>query len=335
MNLRDHLRPVRSVDCADGFVPEEVWRSDEPVKLPGLVRRWPAVRRCNASINAAANYLARFAIDAPVTAYAGDASIRRRFFYDDDFKGFNFARGKATIAQILAKLQERDREDRLTTLYVGSTPVDTWLPGFRDENDVRLPTANALASFWLGNQARISAHFDFPDNLACVVAGRRRFTLFPPEQIANLYVGPLDPTPSGQAISLVDFANPDLERHPRFAEAVEHGQLAEMQPGDAIFIPGMWWHHVESLDDFNLLINYWWCATPNIWARRPMPCCTPSWRCANYHLGNAKRGAAFSTTTCSMPTTRSTRTSRRRAEAHWAGWTRRRPGGCARRSPTG
>ena len=121
-----------------------------------------------------------------------------------------------------------------------------------------MPSDDALVNFWLGSPTRISAHYDFPDNLACVVAGDRRFTLFPPEQIGNLYVGPVDRTPSGQAISLVDFADPDLDRYPRFAEALAHACTCAMQPGDAIFIPSLWWHHVEAMSSLNLLINYWW-----------------------------------------------------------------------------
>jgi len=35
-------------------------------------------------------------------------------------------------------------------------------------------------------------------------------------------------------------------------------QIAEVEPGDAVFIPNMWWHNVESLDQINLLVNYWW-----------------------------------------------------------------------------
>ena len=38
--------------------------------------------------------------------------------------------------------------------------------------------------------------------------------------------------------------------------------MAELQPGDAILIPSMWWHYVESLDSFNVLVNYWWRKSP-------------------------------------------------------------------------
>jgi hypothetical protein len=88
-----------------------------------------------------------------------------------------------------------------------------------------------------------------------VIAGRRRFVLFPPEQVSNLYVGPLDNPPP---LSLVDPEAPDLERFPRYAEAIGHAQAAWLDPGDALFMPKYWWHHVTSLGDFNAMANYWW-----------------------------------------------------------------------------
>jgi hypothetical protein len=91
-----------------------------------------------------------------------------------------------------------------------------------------------------------------------VVAGRRRFILFPPDELPNLYAGPLELTPAGTPISLVDPLNPDLERYPRFGEALKRAQTAELEPGDAIYIPFYWWHGVDSLETVNLFINYWW-----------------------------------------------------------------------------
>jgi hypothetical protein len=91
-----------------------------------------------------------------------------------------------------------------------------------------------------------------------VAAGKRRFTLFPPEQIKNLYVGPIDFTPAGQPISLVDLRSSDLKRFSNHPKALGHALSVELGPGDAIFIPTSWWHHVESLSPFNVLINYWW-----------------------------------------------------------------------------
>ena len=114
----------------------------------------------------------------------------------------------------------------------------------------------------MGTATRIAAHNDFPHNLACCVVGRRRFTLFPPEQFANLYLGPIDNTPAGRAVSMVDFAAPDFDAHPRFAEALRHAQVAELDAGDAVYIPSLWWHHVEGLSPFNALVNYWWRDTP-------------------------------------------------------------------------
>src|SRR3546814_12307007 len=74
---------------------------------------------------------------------------------------------------------------------------------------------------------------------------------------------------SDLAISLVDFAAPDLARFPRFAEALRHAQVAELGPGDAVFIPSMWWHHMEALDAFNVLVNYWWRPSP-AWMAPPL-----------------------------------------------------------------
>jgi hypothetical protein len=220
------------------------------------------VRAALESQAAASSYLKRFYAGGPVVAMLGLPDIGGRFFYNDDLSGFNYRPVHAPLDGVLAELEAHRDDEAPPAIYVGSTTIDHCLPGFRAENDVDLGGREPLASIWIGNRTRIAAHYDAPDNLACVTAGRRRFTLFPPDQLANLYVGPLDFTPAGQAISLVDFHQPDFERFPRFREALEHAQVAEMEPGDALFIPSMWWHHVEALEAFNVLVNYWWRQSP-------------------------------------------------------------------------
>ena len=168
-----------------------------------------------------------------------------------------------TLAQVFEKLVEYQEIDKPPMIYVGSTNIDNWLPGFRDENDLVLGDRSPLASLWIGNRSRVAPHYDFPTNIACSVAGRRRFTLFPPEQLHNMYVGPIDRSPAGQPISLVDLADPDYQRFPKFEQALQASQAADLVPGDAILIPSMWWHHVEAMDSLNVLVNYWWRSTPS------------------------------------------------------------------------
>jgi hypothetical protein len=186
-----------------------------------------------------------------------------RFFYNHDLSGFNFQPVHAKLTGVLDEIEAKSQMNPAPTVYVGSTSIDTCLPGFRQFNDLQLGARDALASIWIGNRTRIAAHYDLPDNVAVVAAGHRRFTLFPPDQLKNLYVGPVDFTPAGQAISLVDFLHPDFEKFPKFAEALQHAHVAELGPGDALFIPSMWWHHIEALDAFNVLINYWWRQSPD------------------------------------------------------------------------
>ena len=263
-------KPIREISgLRPGDLGDEILKSTEPLLLRGLVNHWPMVLAGLQSSQAADAYLRRFYRDATVNAMLGAPEIDGRFGYNEDLSGFNFYPVRVRLDTVLGELEKHRASEPPPTIYVGSTSIEGALPGFRDQNDVHLKGRDALASIWIGNHTVIAAHYDLPDNLACVAVGRRRFTLFPPGQQHNLYVGPLDFTPAGQAISLVDFARPDLERFPRFAQAMEHAQVAEMAPGDALFIPSMWWHHVEALDRFNVLVNYWWRQSPD-WMDTPM-----------------------------------------------------------------
>ncbi len=262
--------PIREIQITaaspPGRLPEGLAEAAEPVVLRGFCTHWPAVGAARQSDRAAVDYLRDCGAGAPVAIMAGPPEIDGRIFYNDDFTGVNFQRQDAPLPAVMEALLALKGETRPPCYYVGSTTIDEVLPRFRAANDLDLRSApggdDALVSLWLGNRTRIAPHYDLPDNLACVTAGRRRFTLFPPEQLPNLYIGPIDFTLAGQPVSLVDLQRPDFDRHPRFAQALPHAQVAELRPGDAIFIPSMWWHQVEALDDFNVLVNYWWRQSP-------------------------------------------------------------------------
>lgn len=232
----------------------------EPAVLRGLVADWPIVKAANSGADALAGVLRGAASDQAFEAWFGPPEIEGRFGYTDDFTGFNHERRLATVEQLLDLLLRQRGHERPHSIYAGGIPLRRHLPGLLPTLVVPiLDTSRAtLISLWLGNRTRTAAHWDLPQNLACVVAGRRRFTLFPTDQIANLYVGPLDFTLAGQPISLVDVDAPDFDRFPRFAEALEAAQAAELYPGDAIYIPSLWWHAVESSDDLGAMINFWW-----------------------------------------------------------------------------
>ncbi len=256
-------RQVREVTgCRPDSLSDDILNSKEPLVLRGLAADWPLVKAAVQSSAEAEAYILEFDSGQPLTAYRGGPEIDGRIFYNADLSGFNFERIRLPLPELFENLRQYSSEAQPPTLYVGSTMVDNWLPELRRDNDLVIEGEDPLVSIWIGNRSRIAAHYDFPTNIACCVAGRRRFTLFPPEQLENLYVGPIDFTPAGQSISLVDFANPDYEAYPKFREAVKAAQVVELEPGDAILIPSMWWHHVESMDDMNILINYWWRNTP-------------------------------------------------------------------------
>jgi len=261
LNIKENVKEIRGISPHE--MPDEILRSTQPLLLKGLVGDWPMVQAAEKSARDADLYLRQFNQDETVGAFFGEPNAQGRVYYNEDLSGFNYQPVIVKLDEVLDKLQQHLADQQAPAFYVGSTPVDKCLPGFRDENDIEFDDFDPLVSIWIGNRTRIAAHFDVPDNVACCAAGRRRFILFPPSEIRNLYVGPLDFNPGGQSISMVDFNQPDYETFPRFRDALQNAQVAEMEPGDAIFIPSMWWHHVEALDGFNVLINYWWRQSPS------------------------------------------------------------------------
>lgn len=236
----------------------------QPALFRGAALEWPLVRAGLESPRAAANYLLSGHSGAPVVVYRGAPEIGGRFFYTPAVDGFNFTGTREPLPAVLDEVLSLSGSDQDPSIYIGSTDLAGFFPGIAAQTSFDLAAIHpslvenpGLGSVWISNRTTATCHYDYSHNIAVCAVGRRRFTLFPPDQAANLYPGPLDPTPGGQVVSMVDFAAPDLDRHPRFAAAREHALVAEMEPGDVLVYPAMWWHHVEALSPFNVLVNFW------------------------------------------------------------------------------
>lgn len=237
---------------------EDIVPAQKPVVIRGLSESWPVVKAAQQSPLAFSKYIAQFYQGQHVNVLLGHPAAQGRFFYTEDMEGLNFIEGAERLDLFLGRLLELADKAVKPTIAVQGLSVRDTLPGLSERNKLDFFEENVAPKLWLGNKVTVPAHYDGSDNLACVVAGRRRFVLFPPDQVSNLYPGPLDFTPAGAPVSLVSLHNPDFDRYPRFKEALSHAYAAELAPGDAIFIPMLWWHHVDSLEEVNGLMNYWW-----------------------------------------------------------------------------
>ncbi len=258
--------------CRPGALPLAALLDDaQPTVLRGLVADWGLVEAGRGGALAAMEHLKTHYNGRPVQYSYGGPEVRGRPFYQPGYTALNCEVRRGGLDQVLDEIATHLETPEPPTYYVASQAVDASLPTLRAANDLDFAAQgiHAPPSIWIGNRVTASCHYDAPNNIACCAVGRRRFTVFPPDQIGNLYPGPLEPSPGGQAVSLVDFSDPDLVRFPRFAQALDTARSAVLEPGDAIFIPSMWWHHVEGLTPFNVLVNYWWASVPG-WMPTPM-----------------------------------------------------------------
>lgn len=254
------MTPIPEMDAVSPADFAAVRKRAEPVVMRGLVAHWPLVQA--ARDGRAVGYLGELANDGPVPFMRAAPEVEGRLHYATGVEGRNFQQAQASVAGFLALLEAEAAKAQPDALALQGMPASQRLPGFAAAHPMPLLPDGVPPRLWIGNAAKVAIHHDPTENIACVAVGRRRFTLFAPEQVGNLYMGPFHQTPAGVQVALPHVTEPDLERFPRFAEALAAGLAAELAPGDALYIPYQWYHHVESLDPINVLVNYWWDPAP-------------------------------------------------------------------------
>ena len=104
----------------------EVLRSTQPVLLRGLVRHWPLVQAAGRSDAEFCDYLRGFGEQTRLMLWRGGSQIGGRFFYNDDFSGFNFAREIHTLGALLDELLAGTPESPVFQVFWAAARSDSF-----------------------------------------------------------------------------------------------------------------------------------------------------------------------------------------------------------------
>ena len=118
-------------------------------------------------------------------------------------------------------------------------------------------------------------HYDHYDNLYLQLRGRKRFVLLAPLAARGVYPYPLHHPLDQRARVHLDAPPPlGASSFARLGEAVAYE--IDLGPGELLFIPHHWWHHVETtegdpgVDGLSLSLNLWFDFEPRLSAP-PLP----------------------------------------------------------------
>ncbi|NOK00899.1 MULTISPECIES: cupin-like domain-containing protein [Myxococcus] len=247
------------IERIDNPTPEEFYREfvskGRPVILTGIASTWPACGRWTPRF-----FADRFG-DTPVqvevqrrqdpTLHWGEKEVLQttlaRYV---ELLSSESPKYYLNFASVMAQLPELHRD-------VGS--LDAYQVHHRPYPERVRRKLRLSPIFWFGPAgAFTSLHRDPSDNLLVQVLGRKRLTLFAPEDTPNLYAPWHENCSSGRCLggySPVNVAQPDLERFPRLSRA--RGVDVLLGPGEILFIPIHWWHYVSSVD-VSISVSYWW-----------------------------------------------------------------------------
>ena len=252
------LAPPLEIERVDAPTPEEFARRflgpRKPVVMSGLLADWPAVEKWNP------DFFAERYPDRKFHAWEWAAGPRN--------DAIDFVRNKKSVVVTWREYAERLAKEQASRALYAALYIVRLYPELRADIGSlerftnrgflpkRLRQDFEEAYLWIGPAGSITPlHFDACETFLCQLQGRKRVTLFSPEQKRHLYFSDPELRKQEYLYSPVDVESPDLARHPEFANAQRHE--AVIRPGDVLYMPYRWWHHVRALDPSTSL-NFAW-----------------------------------------------------------------------------
>ncbi len=208
---------------------ENYYKPQNPVLIEGLTKNWKAYEKWNL------DYIQKHAGDQIVPLYNNKPAKGKQSVYDPvkEMKLYDYIQLLKTESTDL-RIFFYNILDSMPELLKDFEYPDIGLKFFK-----RLP-----ALFFGGGNSKVFMHYDIdlPDSMHFHFHGKKSVTLFSPKQTKYLYKVPF----SIHNIDKIDMDNPDFERYPalQYAEGIQ----ANMNHGDALFMPSGYWHYIKYLD---------------------------------------------------------------------------------------
>jgi hypothetical protein len=228
----DAQRAADSVPTIDKIVPErffaDFYYTNRPVKLTGLVDHWPALKLWTP------DYMAEKVGDAVVELQGQRESA-------EDYEMFKQRHQRQLpMREVVEAIRGFDSTNEFyITAYNDTTNKRTLAPLWDDLGPVSIlrPTGGLDGFFWFGPKGTLTPlHHDLTNNLLVQVLGRKRVLMVPPWELERVR----NHQHCFSAVTLAELQSGG-NGVPDVVECV-------IGPGEAVFLPVGWWHHVEALD---------------------------------------------------------------------------------------
>ncbi|PRP80652.1 leucine carboxyl methyltransferase 2-like [Planoprotostelium fungivorum] len=123
--------------------------------------------------------------------------------------------------------------------------VPSWAEEAKPTSDKYHSSAFRLSSGGL----HLWTHYDVMDNILCEIAGSKKVIMWHPREISRLYV-------KGSSSAVTDIEHPDVKKFPKF-KRIKSRMETVLGPGEILFIPSLWFHHVEATEPCAAVNVFW------------------------------------------------------------------------------
>ncbi|MEH1807650.1 cupin-like domain-containing protein [Nostoc sp.] len=225
----------------------ELWEQYQPFLIEDVAEYW------NSCKNWSNDYLSK---------KCGEKIVPVSFFTKEYLDNSNYVlhetynnKKEMKLKDYVDIISENQKEIDLK-YYMSELDFEKYLPELT--GDITYPdyfNIKPFIFFWFGSLGKTTTlHFDQAHNIFTQIRGRKRILLFSPSNYLSFYP-PLRESGTYANYSKVNPITPNLELFPRFPWQDQIEVI--LQPGEMLYIPPLWWHHVTGVDE-NISLSFWY-----------------------------------------------------------------------------